>query len=147
MVEFDVDMGYLLECDELDKVVLNDEDGEHEPMEFVPADATVGTEPDEPDMLKLHDRMNAALLDMQKELLAYHPRDRENASLKKLIDCVIAAHQIIEDAATVGTGTCKNTQDDFDFMCSECGKCVDNGRVLGFKFCPQCGRKIKEEAE
>lgn len=51
------------------------------------------------------------------------------------------------DAATVGAGTCKNTQDDFDFMCSECGKCVDNGRVLGFKFCPQCGRKIKEEAE
>lgn len=44
-------------------------------------------------------------------------------------------------------GTCKNTQDDFDFMCSECGKCVDNGRVLGFKFCPQCGRKIKEEAK
>jgi DNA-directed RNA polymerase subunit RPC12/RpoP len=43
MIEFDVDMGYLLECDELDKVVLNDESGEHEPMEFVPKDtATVG---------------------------------------------------------------------------------------------------------
>jgi hypothetical protein len=66
--------------------------------------ATVGTEPDEQDMLKLHDRMNAALLDMQEELLAYHPQDRENASSKKLIDCVIAAHQIIEDAATVGRG-------------------------------------------
>ena len=51
-------------------------------------------------------------------------------------------HYLPEDA-----GTCKNTQNDFDFMCSECGKCVDNGRVLGFKFCPQCGRKIKEEAE
>lgn len=36
MIEFDVDMSYLLECDELDKVVLNDENGEHEPMEFVP---------------------------------------------------------------------------------------------------------------
>jgi hypothetical protein len=46
-----------------------------------------------------------------------------------------------------GAWTCENTQDDFDFMCSECGKCVDNGRVLGFKFCPECGRKIKEEAE
>lgn len=43
MIEFDVDMGYLLECDELDKVVLSDENGEHEPMEFVPKDAaTVG---------------------------------------------------------------------------------------------------------
>lgn len=36
MIEFDVDMGYLLEEDELDCVVLNDENGEHEPMEFVP---------------------------------------------------------------------------------------------------------------
>ena len=36
MIEFDVDMGYLLEYDELDCVVLNDENGEHEPMEFVP---------------------------------------------------------------------------------------------------------------
>ena len=42
MIEFDVDMGYLLECDELDKVVLRDENGEHEPMEFVPIAATVG---------------------------------------------------------------------------------------------------------
>ena len=43
MIEFDVDMGYLLDYDELDKVVLNDENGEHEPMEFVPKDAeTVG---------------------------------------------------------------------------------------------------------
>lgn len=46
-----------------------------------------------------------------------------------------------------GAGTCKNTQDDFDFMCSECGKCVNNGRVLGFKFCPNCGKRIKEEAK
>lgn len=36
MIEFDVDMEYLLEEGELDCVVLNDENGEHEPMEFVP---------------------------------------------------------------------------------------------------------------
>lgn len=36
MIEFDVDMGYLLEDGELDVVVLNDENGEHEPMRFVP---------------------------------------------------------------------------------------------------------------
>ena len=35
MIEFDVDMGYLLEEDELDAVILNDENGEHEPMRFV----------------------------------------------------------------------------------------------------------------
>jgi hypothetical protein len=45
---------------------------------------------------------------------------------------------------TLGAGTCHNTQSDFDFMCSECGKCVDNGRVLGFNFCPRCGRRIVE---
>lgn len=37
MIEFDVDMGYLLEEGELDCVVLNDENGEHEPMEFRPS--------------------------------------------------------------------------------------------------------------
>lgn len=36
MIEFDVDMGYLLEEGELDCVVLNDENGEHEPMTFYP---------------------------------------------------------------------------------------------------------------
>ena len=36
MIEFDVDIGYLLEDGELDKVILNDENGEHEPMEFWP---------------------------------------------------------------------------------------------------------------
>lgn len=37
MIEFDVDMGYLLEAGELDYVVLNDENSEHEPMEFWPS--------------------------------------------------------------------------------------------------------------
>lgn len=37
MIEFDVDMGYLLEEEELDFVILNDENGEHEPMEFRPS--------------------------------------------------------------------------------------------------------------
>lgn len=37
MIEFDVDMGYLLENGELDKVVLIDENGEHDPIEFTPA--------------------------------------------------------------------------------------------------------------
>lgn len=38
--------------------------------------------------------------------------------------------------------TCENTQHDADFMCSKCGKCVDNGRIIGFNFCPNCGRKV-----
>ena len=35
MIEFDVDMDYLLEDEELDVVILNDENGGHEPMRFV----------------------------------------------------------------------------------------------------------------
>ena len=48
-------------------------------------------------------------------------------------------------AAMLGVGTCRNTQSDFDFMCSECSKCVDNGRVLGFNYCPNCGRRIEAD--
>ena len=44
--------------------------------------------------------------------------------------------------AELGSGTCENTQDDTDFMCSVCGKCVDNGRILGFNYCPNCGRRV-----
>lgn len=41
--------------------------------------------------------------------------------------------------------TCRNTQNDFDFMCSECGKCVDNGRVMRFNYCPNCGARVVDE--
>ena len=41
--------------------------------------------------------------------------------------------------------TCRNTQHDLDFMCSECGKCVDNGRVLGINYCPNCGARVEGE--
>lgn len=38
--------------------------------------------------------------------------------------------------------TCHNTQTDFDFQCSECGTCLDNGRTLGIRYCPHCGAKV-----
>ena len=44
--------------------------------------------------------------------------------------------------ATLGRGECFNTQNDFDFMCSVCGKCVDDGRLLGFNYCPSCGARV-----
>ena len=46
--------------------------------------------------------------------------------------------------ATLGRGECKNTQEDFDFMCSECNRTYDHGRLLGFRFCPYCGRRVVE---
>ena len=59
---------------------------------------------------------------------------------KLMLSWACTTEQAIE--ATLGRGTCHNTQSDFDFMCSECGKCVDNGRVLGFNYCPRCGRRV-----
>ena len=111
-------------------------------------------EPDEATMLKLHERMNAALLDMQEELLALHTQDRENASSKELIDCVIRAHQIIEDAATAGVGTCKAIDTGYaTAKCSECGaefmgSIMTNeppDYVKPLERCPRCGRRIIEE--
>ena len=60
-----------------------------------------------------------------------------------LVSALITPRQAVD--VTLGAGTCKNTQSDFDFMCSECKKCVDNGRVLGFNYCPNCGRRIEED--
>lgn len=45
MIEFDVDMSYLIEEGELDGVVLNDENGEHEPMTFWPGGGECELEP------------------------------------------------------------------------------------------------------
>lgn len=51
------------------------------------------------------------------------------------------------DDSELGSETCENTQHDADFMCSVCGKCVDNGRILGFNFCPNCGKRIRKAVE
>lgn len=53
--------------------------------------------------------------------------------------------EAIEAWNTRAERTCRNTQSDFDFMCSECGKCVDNGRIIGFNYCPNCGRKVVDQ--
>ena len=52
--------------------------------------------------------------------------------------------QVIARWNTRAERTCKNTQHDLDFMCSECGKCVDNGRVIKINYCPNCGAKVVE---
>ena len=136
------------------------------PIGWIANDVRRPDEPEEVDTLKLHERMNAALLDMNDELLALHTQDRENASSKKLIDCVIAAHQIIEDAATVGVGTCtivktwtdSDYADHWHYSCSECGYRIEVGErdvatgnpTSHANFCWNCGRRcigIKEVTE
>lgn len=52
-------------------------------------------------------------------------------------------------AATLGAGTCRNIDDDYDsyFECSECGchvLCEFYGSGYGEpRFCPGCGRRVK----
>lgn len=117
------------------------------------------TEPDEATMLKLHSRMNAALLDMYEVLVPeWH---REGISMDELIDCVIRAHQIVEDAAVAGVGTCVDKDSDpNDFKCSACGArsfiqandtyttiLEDHLTVLKkFNYCPNCGKRIIKDA-
>lgn len=52
-------------------------------------------------------------------------------------------------AATVGRGTCHNVAPDYlDFLCSACGFVHyhsdenDDGEGNGWKYCPNCGRKV-----
>jgi hypothetical protein len=117
--------------------------------------ATVTTEPDEATMLKLHDRMNAALLDY-KSAMGIDGGNGANA-----VPFVNEMHQIIEDAAKVGVGTCE--ADDTDLIpfvradsddlnvgyihvmeCSVCGGTYEH--VNGsYEFCPRCGKKVVRE--
>ena len=61
--------------------------------------------------------------------------DRFNGE-QPMTDENMAAHGWVRER------TCHNTQSDFDFMCSKCGKMLDNGRVIGVNYCPNCGAKV-----
>ena len=115
------------------------------PIGWIANDVRRPDEPEEVDTLKLHSRMNDVLLDMNEVLVP--ECHREDISTKELIDGVIAAHQIIEDAA-MNVGTCKNISNPpSGFLCSECGwGDFDEPTHLlkDAKHCPNCGRKITE---
>jgi len=71
-------------------------------------------------------------------------------------DATITPEQAI--AATLGSGTCRDEGDPSDFLCSECGArmYIDTGETYTMidslgniieqpNFCPNCGRRIKED--
>ena len=110
--------------------------------------ATVGTEPDEATMLKLHDRMNAALLDYESAM------GIDGGNGANAVPFVNEMHQIIEDAATVGVGTCRCTvetsndyYDDYTRYHMSCGFTMYGDEIDKPRFCGGCGRRIKEESE
>lgn len=114
--------------------------------------ATVGTKPDEATMLKLHDRMNAALLDYESAM------GIEGGNGANTVPLVIEMHQIIEDAAVAGVGTCtivktwtdSDYADHWRYSCSECGYRIEVGErdvatgkpTSHANFCWNCGRKV-----
>jgi len=109
-------------------------------------DVTVGTEPDEATMLKLHDRMNAALLDYESEM------GIDGGNGANAVPFVNEMHQIIEDAATVGAGTCRCTvetsndyYDDYTRYHMECGFTMYSDEIDKPRFCSGCGRRAVTE--
>lgn len=112
MIEFDVDMGYLLDYEELDKVVLNDENGEHEPMEFVPKDAATVGNPQEPSDAVI-ERIERFCSDYAQCLVdaTLHDRrpfdevDHRTCESMEAVEAKLI-RELAEDIATVGAGTC-----------------------------------------
>ncbi len=158
MIEFDVDMGYLLEHYELDKVVLNDEDYEYEPMEFVPIAATVGAG------TLTAEQVRECAKGVYFE--GYGDGATHRASGIEETDWQTIADKL---NTTMGAGTCHNISKVTDtrgrkvrFVCSECDAWIDsefiwnheysNGESPWVKdcklnYCPNCGKRIEEEAE
>ena len=119
--------------------------------------ANAPAEPDEATMLKLHDRMNAALLDYESAM------GIEGGNGANTVPFVVEMHTLLEEAATMGArGTCKDlggvsADDEVVFNCSECGCVLSvfdkdgiNNLCMSFiddypRFCPECGRRIIEE--
>jgi len=106
--------------------------------------ATVGTEPDEATMLKLHDRMNAALLDYESAM------GIDGGNGANAVPFVNEMHKIIEDAAKAGVGTCRCTvetsddyYDDYTRYHMSCGFTMYSDDIDKPRFCGGCGRRIE----
>lgn len=106
-------------------------------------EATLGHELDDAAMVKLHDMLNVALLQLEDASDDHEAR----------ITAVDNAHRLLEEAATLGRGTCrmcKRKGYDREYLhhyeCSECGEEVLRASVMGEseppRFCPECGRRV-----
>lgn len=160
MIECEVDMGYLLEWDEFDKVILIDENGEHEPMEFVPADATVGGGMTLDEATEYAEKFMGDYAKLLLESTLYvqcEPTDHHAFDIAEQREAQMA-RTLAEALATASVATCHMRlvyeEEDADgciwpdhYECDACGAKV-NG-IMPFcdieippKFCPNCGRKV-----
>lgn len=108
--------------------------------------ATLGREPDDVAMVKLHNRMNAALLEYERAL------GNEKADGAITVPFVAKMHHLLEEAATLGQGTCQiETTENWlpaerYHRCKECGAffaVLDASHDIPSRYCPNCGRRIE----
>ena len=106
--------------------------------------ATLGSEPDDAAMLRLHERMNAALLEYERAQ-GIEKRDGDG---EVVVPFVAEMHRLIEEAATLGAGTCKRVfyEPTGVYVCSECGRGLSKklDKYCYLHYCPNCGRRVVE---
>lgn len=64
--------------------------------------ATLGVEPDDAAMVKLHDRMNAALLEYERA----QGIEKRDGDVGVVVPFVAEMHRLLEEAATLGSSNC-----------------------------------------
>lgn len=111
--------------------------------------ATLGTtdELDEKTMTALHDRLNAAMLALE----------RADGDTEARVNAIGDAHEVLAAAEEMRRGTCKKVrawEDDprggggWVLVCSECDEILANdgedGEFDGPNYCPNCGREVVE---
>lgn len=129
--------------------------------------ATLGREPDDAAMAKLHDQMNAAMLEYEMAQ-GIEKRDGDGAIV---VPWVLKMHALLEEAATLGscncsnnctngerTGTCHADETDriecgeiiggrhYDIHIMECSACGGTyEHVFGdYEYCPHCRSRVVE---
>lgn len=114
-------------------------------------EATLGREPDNAAMVKLHDQMNAALLEYERA----QGIERRDGDGRTVIPFVAEMHRLLEEAALRGHEECRMDKicDGYlyftSYWCRECdGRFAY--RLIGDKHatpkcCPICGSKVVTE--
>ena len=107
-------------------------------------DATLGREPDDAAMVRLHDQMNATMLKYEMAQ-GIEKRDEDEAIV---VPWVAKMHSLLEEAANLGRGECYDDSKSTSFFCcSECG--CTHWRDVTFvdmpRYCPNCGRRVVSE--
>ena len=107
-------------------------------------EATLGPEPDDAAMVKLHEQMNTALLEYERAQ-GIEMRDGDAAIT---VPFVAKMHELLEEAATLGRGTCHLiSAPQYGDGCQECSSCgaVMDGYLFDGGNCPNCGAKVVKE--